>query len=169
MANSLLRIFGTASLALVCGSKPAWSADVTMDTAAKPKGIRERFVPPVAGIDLDAGCAFSARHGGHAGFAVERLGDDPGERSLADSARAGQQIGVVQPVLRKRIADGAHHMFLADQFSEISRAPFTRQRERHIDPRKPDMSIWPRRTSLRRDSRLHQIRVASLTPGTCKK
>ena len=52
-------------------------------------------------VDLGAGAAHAARLGGDAGLAVQRLGDDARERGLADAARAGEQIGVVQALLRR--------------------------------------------------------------------
>ena len=46
--------------------------------------------------DLPAGSANAARFGGHALYAVERLGKDARGRGLADAAGAGEQIGVVK-------------------------------------------------------------------------
>ena len=60
---------------------------------------------------------------------VEGLGQDARHRGLADAARAGEQVGVVQPLLRQRVGQGLHHVLLAHHFGEISRAVFARQHQ----------------------------------------
>ena len=86
------------------------------------------------GVDFGAGRALAARGCRDSSLAVEGLGDDSRQRGLAHSAGAGQQIGMMQSILRKRIADGTNHMLLADQLGKVSRAPFARQCKRHFDP-----------------------------------
>lgn len=39
-----------------------------------------------------------------------------------DTARAGEQIGVVQALLRERVGEGLHHMLLPHHFGEIAGA-----------------------------------------------
>ena len=60
---------------------------------------------------------------GHARFAVERFRDDARERRLADAARAGEEIGVVQPLLAQRVRERAHDVLLADELGEAPGAP----------------------------------------------
>ena len=56
--------------------------------------------------------------------AVERLGDQPRGRRLADPAHPGHQKGVRQPVARDRIAERPHHRILPDQFGKGLRPIF---------------------------------------------
>ena len=59
------------------------------------------------------------------GLAIQRLGKDARQRGLTNSAGPGEQIGMVQPVMVKRITQGAHHVLLPHHFGEVARAPFT--------------------------------------------
>ncbi len=54
--------------------------------------------------------------------AVERLGDQPRGRGLADPAHAGHQEGMRQPLALDRVGERAHHRLLADQLGEGLRA-----------------------------------------------
>jgi hypothetical protein len=56
--------------------------------------------------------------------AVEAFGQDAGQGGLADAARAGEQVGVVQAALGQGVGQCADHMFLAHQLRETARAPF---------------------------------------------
>ena len=74
-------------------------------------GTRPRLVP-----------ALAVRAG-----AVQALGQDARDRGLADATRAGEQIGVVQALLFKRVRECPNHVFLADQFLECPGAVFARE------------------------------------------
>ena len=54
--------------------------------------------------------------------AVERAGDDPGGRGLADAADPGQQEGVRDPPGAQRVGERAHQRLLADQLGQALRA-----------------------------------------------
>ena len=54
----------------------------------------------------------------HAVLAVERLGEDARERGLADAARTGKQVGMVQALLAQRVRERAHDVLLADQLRQ---------------------------------------------------
>ncbi len=84
-------------------------------------------VDEAAAVDLGAGGANAAWGGSDAGLAVERLGKNARERGLAHAARAGEQIGMVQPLLLQRMGERAHHVFLPHQGGEITRAPLARE------------------------------------------
>ena len=84
-------------------------------------GVQLGVVHKAPGVDGCAGRALAARGGGDAALpvrprAVERLGQDARNRGFAHAARAGEQIGVVQALLRERIAQGLHHVLLAHHF-----------------------------------------------------
>ena len=51
-------------------------------------------------------------------FAVERLGQDSGGRSLAHPAGPGEQIGVADAIGRDGVREGLRDVLLADQFGE---------------------------------------------------
>ena len=51
-------------------------------------------------------------------LAVERLGQDPGGRSLADAAGAGEQIGVPDAVAGDRLLQRLGDVLLADELVE---------------------------------------------------
>ncbi len=51
-------------------------------------------------LDFTAVVAHAARRGGDAGFTVQPLRQKTGDRSLADAARTGKQIGVVNSAQR---------------------------------------------------------------------
>ena len=80
-------------------------------------------VDKAPGVDLSAGSAFAAWLGGNARFAVERLGDNAGECRLAHAARAGKQIGVMQPLHLERVGQRPHDVFLTDQLGKNPGAP----------------------------------------------
>jgi hypothetical protein len=61
--------------------------------------------------------------GGLTTFAVQRLGENARNRGLADTAGAGEQVGVVHAAGIQRIGERAHHMFLPDQLGEFAGAP----------------------------------------------
>ena len=82
--------------------------------------------------DGDAGFADAAGiDGGAAGSvgadAVERLGDQPRSRGLADPAHAGHQKGMRQPVARDGVGQRADHGLLPDQLGKGLRAVFARE------------------------------------------
>ena len=60
-------------------------------------GIHLDIVGKPTLLDRDAGTALAAGPRTDAGFAVERSRQDPRDRGLADAARAGKEIGVMQP------------------------------------------------------------------------
>jgi hypothetical protein len=84
-------------------------------------------VDEAPGVDLDAGGAPAAGRRGDARLAVEALGEDARERRLADAARAGEEIGVVQALRVERVAQRAHDVLLPDQAREILGAPLARK------------------------------------------
>jgi hypothetical protein len=56
--------------------------------------------------------------------AVQRLGDEPRGRRLADAAHPGEQKGVSEAVALDRVAEGADHRVLPDQLREALGAIF---------------------------------------------
>ena len=58
---------------------------------------------------------------------VERLGDQPRGRGLADPAHAGHQEGMRQPIPCNGIGERAYHRFLPDKFGKGLRAVFACQ------------------------------------------
>jgi hypothetical protein len=91
-------------------------------------------VDEAARIDVGAGLANAARRRRDAALpvralAVERLGQDARDGGLAHAPRAGEQVGVVQPLLRQRIGQGLHHVLLPDHFREGLGPVFAREHE----------------------------------------
>ena len=87
------------------------------------------------GVDLDhvdaagaaagqvrAGLADAARLGDRALLAVDRAGQDPGAGGLAAAARAGEQVGVVHPVVAQCVPQRNGDMVLPDHLGERLRA-----------------------------------------------
>ena len=52
-------------------------------------------------------------------LAVERLGQDARHGGLADAARAGEQVGVVQALRAQRIGQRLHHVLLPHHLAEV--------------------------------------------------
>ena len=96
--------------------------------AAIGGGIHFDIVGKPALLDRDAGATLPAGPRADARFAVERPRQDARNRGLADAARAGKQIGMVQPTGIERVAECANHMLLADERLEISRSPGSGER-----------------------------------------
>ena len=96
--------------------------------AAIGGGIHFDIVGKPALLDRDAGAALPAGPRADAGFAVERPRQDARNRGLANAARAGKKISMVQPSGVERVAECANHMFLADERLEISRSPGSGER-----------------------------------------
>ena len=60
-------------------------------------------------------------------FVIQRPGEDPRRRGLADPAHAGQDPGLRHPPGLERVRHGADHGVLADQVVEAGGAVFARQ------------------------------------------
>jgi hypothetical protein len=107
--------------------------------AAVRRRVELDIVDEAAGVDVAARRADAARLCGDAAVAVgagavERLGEDARDRRLADAARSGEEIRVVQPLLRERVGERLDHVRLADERLEIARPVLARQhRGRHPD------------------------------------
>ena len=78
-------------------------------------------------VHAPAGRAFTAGMGAHALFAVQGLGQDAGDGGLAHAPGAGEQVGVVKPLVVECVAQRAHDRVLSDQGIEVARAPFAGQ------------------------------------------
>ena len=94
-------------------------------------GIRSRVhlddvhVPPLG--DGNTSFAHPARIDRGALFAIERLGDQPCSRRLADAPHTGQEEGMGQPVALDRIAKRRDHCILPDQFGKTLWPVFARK------------------------------------------
>jgi hypothetical protein len=56
---------------------------------------------------------------------IQAFGDDPRDGGLADPARAGEQVGVMQALVVQGVDQSLEHMGLADHFAERARTPFS--------------------------------------------
>ncbi len=125
-----------------------------VDLVAAGHRGEERPLPQVAGVvhaavagrvDLDhvdaarpapgqvpAGLALAARHRDRPVLTVERAGQDPGRGGLAAAARAGEEVGVVDPVVGQRPLQRLGDVLLADDVGEGVRpvAPVQSERRR---------------------------------------
>ncbi len=90
-------------------------------------GVDFQHVHEAAFVDVDATAALAAGGRRHARLAVQALGQDARQRGLADSARAGQQKGVMDAVVVQAVDQRAHDRFLADDLLEGFGAPLARQ------------------------------------------
>ena len=93
-------------------------------------GTRSRIdldqVNAAAGIDLDARSTFAARFSADALFAIERFGEYPRYRGLADTPGPAEQVGVMQSIAVQRIDQRLNHVLLPHHLFEVGRTPFTR-------------------------------------------
>jgi ribosomal protein L15 len=65
---------------------------------------------------------FGQRHRrsvGRVGFIIEGTGNQARRRRLADTAHAGEHVGMGNTAGRKSIGQGAHHGVLADQVFKL--------------------------------------------------
>ncbi len=85
-------------------------------------GVHLDHVERGAVRDRDAGVAGVVGLGGRAVLAVDRLGEDPGERGLAGAARAGEEVGLADLPGRDRVRQRPHHRFLPDDLRKGLRA-----------------------------------------------
>ena len=92
-------------------------------------GVDFDQVDEAAFVNGTAGIALATGLGGDAALAVERLGEHPSEGGLAHAAGAGEQVGVMQPLLRQRMGERLDHMGLPHQLREVPGTPFARQRQ----------------------------------------
>ena len=95
--------------------------------AAIRRRVHFDVIHVAAGIDFRARAAFAAGCGGDARFAVQGLGQNARDGGLADAARAGEQVGVVQPTAGQRVSQRLDHVFLPDKGFERTRTPFAGQ------------------------------------------
>ena len=96
-----------------------------VDTAVGRR-VELDIVDEASGIDVAAGRAHAARMRGDVALpvragAVERFGQNARDRRLADAARSGEQVGVVQALVRERIDQRLHDVLLPDERLEIGR------------------------------------------------
>ncbi|MNM60779.1 hypothetical protein D3C81_720700 [compost metagenome] len=89
------------------------------------RGVDLDQVDETALIDLTAHRALAARRRSDTRFTVQAFGDNSRDGGLADPARTGEQVGVVQPLAVQGIDQSLEHMGLADHFAERARTPFT--------------------------------------------
>lgn len=75
-----------------------------------------------AASQVGTGFADPARLGDRALLAVDRAGQDPGAGGLAAAAWAGEQVGVVDPVVAQRVPQRNGDMVLPDHLGERLRA-----------------------------------------------
>jgi hypothetical protein len=78
-------------------------------------------------IDFSTGTALAAGLGSNPGFAVEAFGENPRQRGLADAARSGKQVGMVQPLRLECVAQSLDDMLLPDQAGEAAWTPLAGQ------------------------------------------
>jgi hypothetical protein len=91
--------------------------------AAITRRVHFHVIDEAPFVNFPARAAHAARRRGHAGFAIERLRENPRERGLAHTTRSGKQISVMQPSAVERVRERAHHVLLSDERSEILRSP----------------------------------------------
>ena len=94
-------------------------------------GIRCRIqfdqIDKASAIDFPACTAFAAWRCCNSISAIQRLGKNSCDCGLSDPAGTSKQIGMMQTVLCKSIAQCADHMILPSKFREIFGAPFARE------------------------------------------
>ena len=83
--------------------------------AAVGSRIHFDVIDEAPGIDGNACFARAAGLGGDSRLAIERLGKDTRQRGLADPARSGKQIRVMQSLLLQRMRERPHDMLLPDE------------------------------------------------------
>ena len=91
-------------------------------------------IDKAAGINVGTSLAHATRRGRDAALpvrplAIERLGQNARHRGLADAARAGEQIGVVQALRGQRIGQRLHHVVLPHHFGEVAGAVLAGEHE----------------------------------------
>ena len=95
-------------------------------------GVQLGVIDKAAGIDVATGLANATGLGRDAALpvralAVERLGQHARDRGLAHPPGAGEQVSVVQALLRERVGQGLHHVLLPHHFGEGAGAVFAGQ------------------------------------------
>ena len=85
-------------------------------------------VDETAPIDCHTSVAHPTGRWRDACFAVERLGENPGERSLPHATGACEEISVMQTLCFQRIGQRRNHMRLANQFGKVLGTPLTGKR-----------------------------------------
>ena len=101
-------------------------------------------IDETAAVDFRAGGTSTTGRRRHAGFTIERFGENARQRCLADAARAGKEIGVVQPLLIQRVRQRPHDVLLADQAGKCFRPPFARQNLITHAPILPRITLRPK-------------------------
>ena len=120
--------------------------------AAVGRRVELDVVDEAVGIDLGAGLALAAglrrdAAGAVGTGAVQALGQDARDRGLADAARAGEQVRVVQAAAGQRVAQRTHHVFLSDHLAEMARPVLARENHRPHAPILRGALTCPRRAA----------------------
>ena len=84
-------------------------------------------VDKAALVDLHADAANATGLRGRPLLAIQRLGEDPRDRGLADAARAGEEEGVMDASPVQRMRQRAHDVLLPDQLGKLPGTPFARK------------------------------------------
>ena len=82
-----------------------------------------QHIQRVAGRDFAAHAAGTARRGGGTLLAIQRLGEDPRQRGLADAARPDEQIGVRDTAGLDRVLERSRDVLLTDHIIKPLGAP----------------------------------------------
>ena len=93
--------------------------------AAIARRVHLDIVDEAPVVDFAARTAHAARRGRSRRFSqLSALAKMRDERGLADAARAGEQIGMMQAAAVERVRERTHDVLLADERREILRPPF---------------------------------------------
>ena len=95
--------------------------------AVVARAINLEHIQAVAGRDFLAAVANAARRYRRAIYAVERLRQNPGRRSLPDPARSHEKVGVREPFLLDRVLQRSRHVCLSNEVVERLGTIFSRE------------------------------------------
>ena len=90
-------------------------------------GVQFDQIDETAAVDFLAGTTLATRRGGDARQTIQRFGKNSRNGSLADSTSTGEQIGMMQTILRKGIAQCPYDVLLPRKLREGLWAPFARK------------------------------------------
>ena len=93
--------------------------------AVVARAVDFQNVERITGGDFLAVIARAVRIHGRTFLAIERLGQNPGGRSLSDPARPDEEIRVREPILRNCVLERARDVRLSDQIIERLGAIFS--------------------------------------------
>ncbi len=116
------------------------------------RSIHFKQIDETTTVNLGAGRAHTTGGSGNSTLTIQRLSQNPGDCRLTDTARPCKEISMMQALLGEGMCQRSDYMLLPYECGKIARPPLA---GKNLITHTPHINA--------------EMKVASLTPGTCRK